>query len=134
MATNPLLTDPRGCSCSDPSPNFTIRFEALSDEDLDALETFGWLYHSSPPPTSDATCEEIRSGLSAIDCWRCISERRRRELLITRLFSESVGLSGLSASQLKQMLEFYERCLTPDQRAAALGYARYQGVPEVVLL
>lgn len=134
MAAIPLPTDPSGCSCSDPSPTFTIRFEALSDEDLDALETFGWLYHTSPVPSAESTCEEIRTALSAIDCWRCISDRRRRELLVSKLFSESLGLTALSASQLKQMLEFYERCLTPDQRAAALGYARYQGVPQLLLL
>lgn len=129
--TIPAIT---GCSCSEPSPNFTIRFEALSDDDLDALETFGWLYHSSPPPTADTTCAEVRSALSAIDCWLCSSKRRRRELLVTKLFQESIGLSALSASQLKQMLEFYERCLTPDERAAALGYARYNGVPQLLIL
>lgn len=134
MAAIPLPTDPSGCSCSDPSPTFTIRFEALSDEDLDALETFGWLYSSSPPPTVATTCEEVKTALSVIDCWRCSSERRRRELLIAKLFSVSVGLSALTASQLKQMLEFYERCLTPDERAAALGYARWDGVPTRVLL
>lgn len=113
------LPSPGDCDCSAPSPTYHPKFESLSDVDLQVLETLGYLGIAGP---ADLSCASIREIAAPADCWACLSSRRREELVVSA-FGDPGPINELS---VRQALEAIERCLTPDQLAGLLDYAKYQ--------
>lgn len=129
MAFSPIVP-PVGCSCSDPSPPFIPKFESLSDDDLDVIELIYWMIYSEEPipETLSPTYEQVQTMLSYCDCWRCVSPRRRREMLIAKM----VDFTGcFTEAEARSLIEAIERNSTRDQRVAALDCARYAAIETV---
>lgn len=111
--------------CVSHSPTYTPRFAELTDEDLDILETVSWAIAAGQPLPTDLDYATVQTLLSYSACWVPMSPRQRREMVINQF----LDLTGCANNdQILKYLRDVKRFSTADQRAAALQYARYEGL------
>lgn len=100
----------------------------MTDEDLDIVELVYWALVMGLDPTNTApTYAQIQSLLSGANCWRQMSKRARRELVISKMLNLT---ACWDAATMRTIIRVTKANTTAEQRAAALDWARYEGLSQ----
>lgn len=98
----------------------------MSDEDLDVVEIVYWAIVDGIDPGNTApTYQQIQTMLAGANCWRQMSRRSRRELVISKMLDL---MACWDAATMETVIRVTKANTSAEQREAALDWLRYNGL------